>query len=132
MHELSAMERSTLALRQQLLSNNATLQAAGTSFAGRLEEVQEVALLQHKVAAARKVGGRHARERVTGTDGWGDVHGGFMDLGCGGRGSGWAVCGLCKEASLASPNFPNAAALGCRLSVWHCKCWCCVPGRPST
>lgn len=61
MHELGAMQRSTAALRQQLLASNATLQAAGTSFAGRLEEVQEVVLLQQKVAAARTVGAHGMR-----------------------------------------------------------------------
>lgn len=50
------MQRSTAALRQQLLANSATLQAAGSSFAGRLEEVQQVESLQQQVAAARKVG----------------------------------------------------------------------------
>jgi hypothetical protein len=56
MHELGTMQRSTAALRQQLLANSATLQAAGSSFAGRLEEVQQVESLQQQVAAARKVG----------------------------------------------------------------------------
>jgi hypothetical protein len=55
MHELGTMQRSTTALRQQLLASNAALQAAGAAFAGRLEQVQEAAALQGKVAAARQV-----------------------------------------------------------------------------
>lgn len=56
MHELGELQRRTASLRQQLLSNNAELQAAGAAFAARLDEVQEVTALQQGVADARKVG----------------------------------------------------------------------------
>ncbi|KAL4430682.1 hypothetical protein ABPG75_005938 [Micractinium tetrahymenae] len=57
MHELGAMQRQTADLRRQLLASNATLQAAGTAFAGRLEEVQEAVALQQGVAEARQAVG---------------------------------------------------------------------------
>lgn len=60
-HELGALQRHTGALRQQLLGANSELQAVGTSFAARLEEVQEVAALQRGVADARQVRSQHTR-----------------------------------------------------------------------
>ncbi|PRW58081.1 exocyst complex component SEC15A [Chlorella sorokiniana] len=57
MHELGALQRHTASLRQQLLSNNGELQAAGAAFAARVEEVQEVTALQQGVADARKAVG---------------------------------------------------------------------------
>lgn len=57
MHELGALQRHTGGLRQQLLANNAELQAVGAAFAERLQEVQEVTAMQQGVANARQVGG---------------------------------------------------------------------------
>lgn len=58
MHELGALQRHTGGLRQQLLANNAELQAVGAAFAERLQEVQEVTAMQQGVANARQVRGR--------------------------------------------------------------------------
>ncbi|KAL4432419.1 hypothetical protein ABPG77_001718 [Micractinium sp. CCAP 211/92] len=57
MHELGAMQQQAADLRRQLLASNAALQAAGTSFAGRLEEVQEASALQQSMAEARQAVG---------------------------------------------------------------------------